>query len=161
MDATLRQIEALIAGRRVMVVGVGNTLCADDGVGPHVVGRLAREHPAAVLDAGSVPENHVGPIAAAAPEIVLFVDAADHGGAPGSCRLAPVGDLAPRTASTHAASLRLVSLLLESHGPRCWLVGIQPASLEPGAPLSETVRAAGERLAAALARALGREAAHA
>jgi hydrogenase maturation protease len=108
-----------------------------------------------------VPENFLGVILARAPEVVLFVDAADHGGPPGAWCVAAVRELEVRAGGTHRPSLRLLAGLLEAEGVRCWLVGVQPEGLEPGRGMSPTVRASGERLARALERALAREVAHA
>ncbi len=158
---TLADLAGLLAGRRVAVVGVGNERRGDDGVGPFVAARLAAEHPGLAVDAGTVPENFLGPILAGSPEIVLFVDAADHGGAPGTWRLAPLRALSARAATTHHASLLLMARLVEAARAHCWLVGVQPARLAHGEPMSEAVRAAGEQLAQALSAALARRAADA
>ncbi len=154
-------LEVLLEDRRVVVVGVGNPLRADDGVGPLVAARLAAALPGRVVDAGAAPETHVGAILEARPEVVLFVDAADHGGMPGSCCLATAGDLAARVPSTHAGGLALVARLLEAGGARCWLAGVQPGSLAAGGPMSPEVTAAGEALADALLATVRREAADA
>jgi hydrogenase 3 maturation protease len=154
-------IERLVAGRRALVVGVGNELLGDDGVGPLVAGRLERRHPGRAVDAGAVPENYLGVILEQAPEVVLFVDAADHGGPPGTWCLAPMRDLEMRVGCTHDASLRLLASLLEAEGVRCWLVGVQPAVLGPGRAMSADVLASGRRLARLLSQALTMEAAHA
>jgi len=161
MDAARNGIAGLLAGRRAVVVGVGNSLCADDGAGPYVARRLAAEHPGRALDAGTVPENHLGVVLERAPEVVLFVDAVDHGGAPGDWCVVPVWEAEARVSFTHAASLRLAATLLESEGAACWLVGIQPACLEPGRAMGAAVRESADRLAAVLARALAGEPIHA
>lgn len=138
------------------VVGVGNRLRRDDAAGSRVAERLLAMGCARVFDAETVPENYYGTLLAAAPCAVLFVDAADWGGAPGECRLAAVDALATRPASTHAPSLALLAGLLEREGIECWLLGIQPGSTEPGTALTPDVeRAAGavaETLAAGLSR---------
>jgi hydrogenase 3 maturation protease len=161
MDDTRAILHELLGDRRATVVGVGNTLRADDGVGPLVAERLARALPGRALDAGTVPESHVGAILATRPELVLFVDAADHGGRPGSCCVLPVAELESRVPTTHAGALRLVALLLEAEGARCWLAGVQPATRALGAPMSDAVRSAAEDLAGALRTALAGEAADA
>jgi hydrogenase maturation protease len=149
-------VEAVIAGRRTLVVGVGNPSLADGGVGPYVAGRLARTHPERVLDAGESPENFLGPMLSAAPDVVLFVDAADHGGSPGAWRLGPMRDFELRPACAHDASLRLLTSLLEAEGVRCWVIGIQPLCLESG-EMSRDVLASGRRLARLLGRVMAME----
>ena len=155
-----RWVETLVRGRRTAIVGVGSRLRGDDGAGPAVVERLAGSR-ACVIDAGTVPENYLGVLAQAAPEVVLFVDSLDHGAAPGACGVAPPAALGSRGADTHAPSLRLLTGLLESAGSECWLLGIQPARCDLGEGLSPEVAAAVDALAGALAAALSPEVCHA
>jgi hydrogenase maturation protease len=158
-------IEQVVRGRRVAVVGVGNRLRGDDGAGSIVCDRLRGCSLAPVFDAETVPENYLGALIAAAPEIVLFVDAVDHGGAPGHWCIAPVRELGPRLESTHAPSLQMLARLLESVGIESWLIGIQPDATLMGTalspPVAEAVTRVAEALAAALASALVCEVRHA
>jgi hydrogenase 3 maturation protease len=156
-DGTIGQL----AREGAFLVGVGNRLRGDDGVGPVIAGRLARLAPARAVDAGSVPENWLGPLLEARPAVVVFVDAADHGAAPGAWRLVPTAALAERASSTHAASLALLAGLLEREGIRTFLLAIQPSRLTLGAPLSAPVRATAHALTRTLARALLTEGRHA
>jgi hypothetical protein len=61
---------------RVARVGVGNPIRGDDGAGPHVIARLEGRRSALLIDAGEVPENYVGKIAAWRPDVVCVIDAA-------------------------------------------------------------------------------------
>lgn len=144
----------------VAVVGVGNPLRRDDGVGPWVAGRLAALGCIPVFDAETVPENYLGAIIEAAPKAVLFIDAAAGAGAPGECRLAPMDALAPRPASTHAPSLALLAELLERHGIDCGLLAIQPAVTSAGMGLSPDVERAAREIVSCLAARLGEETRH-
>jgi hydrogenase maturation protease len=154
-------LAAVLRGRRVAVVGVGNRLRGDDGAGSWLAERLRARCSAPVYDAETVPEDLLGPLLAAAPEVVLFVDAADHGGRPGEACLAPARDLAGRCGSTHGLSLLLLARALEAHGIEAWLAGIQPARTTTGAPVSAAVAAGARALEDALAHLLGApEAAH-
>jgi hydrogenase 3 maturation protease len=162
MDATLERLATLIRGRRAAVVGVGNRLRGDDGAGSRLAERLRGRCRAPVFDAETVPENYLGALVAADPELVLFVDAADHGGPPGALCLVRAGELAPRVASTHALTLLLLARTLEARGMTCWMLGIQPAVLGPADTLSVVVAAAARAAEDALANALDTpEAAHA
>lgn len=67
----------------ILVIGYGNTLCGDDGVGPYVVDWLACEEPredVECLAAYQLMPELAEPISHA--DVVIFVDAA-HGGTPG------------------------------------------------------------------------------
>ena len=136
-------------------------LRGDDGAGPLVIERLGGDNGGDLLDAETTPENFYGVLLGRAPEVVLFVDAADLGAPPGTCALAPVEDLAARAESTHAPSLRLLGRLLAPRRIECWLLGIQPASTAPGGPVHPVVAAAIDRAAAAIAALLPRTVPHA
>ena len=72
---------------RVCVLGIGNRLRRDDGAGSLLAAALAEQEGAAVLDAGTVPENYLEKVAGSNPDTVVIVDAIDFDGAPGEIRL--------------------------------------------------------------------------
>ncbi len=108
-----------------------------------------------MFDAGTVPENYLGPVAAARPQVALFVDLAAHGARPGEWCVEKLDRLAARVASTHAASLSLCGRLLERQGIECWIVAIEPGSTAFGTGLCEAVESAVGDVAATLAGLLG------
>ena len=62
---------------RVALVGVGNTLRGDDGVGPLLIESLSRLVPAGdvvLFNCQMCPENYIGPICGCPPDIILLVD---------------------------------------------------------------------------------------
>ena len=155
MSGIEARVAALVRGRRAAVVGVGNRLRGDDAAGSVVAERLRGRVAAPVFDAETVPENYLGSLLSESCAVVIFVDAADHGGAPGECCLAPAAELAERAGSTHSMSLVLLSRALAAHGVECWLAGIQPGRAELGAELSPAAAAGVRALEDALAAALG------
>jgi hydrogenase maturation protease len=155
MSTLAGRIEERVGGRRTAVVGVGNRLRGDDGAGSRIAERLRAAGHALAIDAETVPENFLDALLAAAPEQVLFVDAVDHGAAPGECCLVTVAELAGRASSTHAPSLRLLAGILEGRGTSCWVLGIQPGTTEVGAGPSPAVARAIDEIVGALARAAG------
>lgn len=139
----------------ILVLGIGNVLLGDDGIGVHVVGALER-----LADRGLIelpPETRLVdggtlglallPLVSGARAVVL-VDAAELGRAPGavevldgealggvpSRRVAPlpvgVGDIVAAARLTDGAADSIV------------LVGVQPGVIVPGIELSVPVRAA-------------------
>ncbi len=153
MREVVERIGDLLRGRCTVLVGVGNPLRGDDAVGSLLAGRLAKRGLAAI-DAETVPENYLGLLLDAPSDLVLFVDAVDHGEAPGACCLGPARILAERCSSTHAPSLLLLARMLEGRGKEVWLLGIQPQAIEIAAPLSDAVREAADALEVILAEAL-------
>jgi len=141
---------------RVVVLGIGNDLRADDGAGSLVAQRLRERFPDAVFDGGQAPENQSGPLRRARPDTVLVVDAADFGGAPGQVRVVSgAGDAAGLTLGTHALPIgTFLSALAETTGARVRLVAIQAETTEFGAPMTPAVASAVDDVARELAAVL-------
>jgi hydrogenase maturation protease len=150
----------------IRVLGVGNVLTSDDGVGPYTVAVLKAgwEFPdeVSVVDVGT-PGLDFTPYLTDA-ELVVVVDAVRSGGDPGTVRVWRDDELleAPPVARTnpHEPGLReaLMATEFEDRRPQhVVLVGVVPRSLETGTRLSETVRSAvdpaAETVIAELARA--------
>jgi hydrogenase 3 maturation protease len=141
---------------RVAVLGVGNQMNGDDGAGPRVVKVLASLLAATpgllVIDGGTAPENFTGPLRRFRPDLVIEIDAADQGEPPGTLAWIDWRDADGMSASTHTLPPSVLAAYLTAElGCRMVLIGIQPATLEIGKPLSPTVAAAADRLAAQMA----------
>ncbi len=150
----MERFEGLVPGRAV-VVGIGNTLRADDGAGPAVVTRLRGRYPDVVFDAGQAPENYVAPVRRAVPAVVILVDAADFGAAPGEVRVASAEDVGGLMLGTHAAPLSMfMKVIAEETGAAVRLAAIQVKSTELGGVMSDEVAAAVDTLTSEIARLL-------
>lgn len=141
---------------RLAVVGVGQTLRGDDAAGPLVIrrlhGLLDAEERLCLIDAGHAPENCLGPIVRFQPDFILFVDAIAGDYLPGAVVWLS-GEAAEETGGgTHTLSLRtLAEYLTAATGAPVSIVGIQPAGLALGDPLSPAVAAAVAQVADVLA----------
>ena len=133
----------------VLVLGVGNSMKGDDGVGPRVVERLtvACRLPAArsgpdralalvALDCGVTPENYTSVVRRLRPALLLIVDAADMGLAAGECRIIPAGRVGALGLSTHSMPLSLFMSYVSDLASRVVLIGVQPRLMGLGAPMS-------------------------
>jgi len=129
------------------LVGVGNPLRRDDGVGPWIV-EAVREAAAgtglALVDAQDVPENFVPAIARGEALNVVFVDAVAADGAPGTVVFSLLADLAETgSCSTHKLALSLSGKFLEAAGKKAYLLGIVPGDIDFGEGFTpEVARAA-------------------
>ncbi len=126
------------------IIGMGNILLTDDGVGVHAVRKLREDAPegiilaevgAAVLDALDIFES---------VELVVAIDAVLGGGAPGSIYSFDVSEVdAGRNVSVHelgiAAALRY---LPAGSRPRITIVGVEPDVIDYGMELTPVVGAA-------------------
>ncbi|MEW6365832.1 MAG: hydrogenase 3 maturation endopeptidase HyCI [Acidobacteriota bacterium] len=140
---------------RVVVFGIGNPERGDDGAGSAVARSVEARNGIRVFDAQDVPENYLGPIVAARPDTVMLIDSVDMGAPPGSITILTKNDLAGYWPSTHRIPLCLLMNYLEREtGADVFLAGIQPAHLEFGRPMCETIRRAAGELAAIIDHAV-------
>jgi hydrogenase 3 maturation protease len=100
-----------------------------------------------VIDAGQAPENITGHLRAFKPDMILFVDAADMGEAPGAIRWIAMDEIDGMSASTHRMPLSMLAAYLGLElGCDIVLLGIQPASIAMGEGLSNPVREAVDQI---------------
>lgn len=146
----------ILTGKTV-IVGVGNVLRGDDGLGPALAGRLRGTSASVCIDAGASPENSLRAIAREQPDTVLFVDAVSMDGAPGEWALLGPGELPRSCTSTHDIPMgMLAELLAQDTGAGVFVLGVQPRDLTPGAGLSEEVEGTLERLEELIREATGK-----
>jgi hydrogenase maturation protease len=132
----------------VLILGIGNLLLSDEGVGVHAVRRLAeRRLPPGVevLDGGTSGADLVDHLEGRTK--VIVIDAASGDGPPGTVYRCEARDLIEQEGalSLHEFGLADSLHMAEQLGcaPRRVIVlGVQPATLEPGLELSPEVAAA-------------------
>lgn len=78
--------------------------------------------------------------------MLVIVDAASMGLAPGEIRVIPPQRIDLLTLSTHSIPLSLFITYIEGLASAVKLVGVQPVQMLFGQPLSDVVREAGEAL---------------
>jgi hydrogenase maturation protease len=148
----------------VLVLGLGNPIMADDGVGVVALERLRREWrlpaPIHLVDGGTWGMNLLPLLEA--EQRVLFLDAIDVGRQPGALVVLEGEDL-PRffahKLSAHQVDLREVLALAELRGTLpsdLAAIGLQPARLEMACGLSPEVNAGMDNLLAAAVDRLAR-----
>ena len=136
------------------LVGIGNRLRGDDGAGPALCDRLVGRFGGEAIDAGVAPENHLERVATSPAELVLVVDAADFGGAPGEVRILSPDEMVSGGVSTHACSPGLLVdyLCARRDEPLTVVfVAVQPLDAT-GASLSPSVARGLDRLAESLCK---------
>jgi len=129
--------------RPVVVLGVGSPLRSDDAAGLHVAAALAREPlpGVTVIEAGPAPENFTSEIRRLRPAVVLIVDCARMGEAPGSLRVIAPEQIAGVSFGTHGLPLSVLSdYLRRETGCSVVFLGIEPLTVEPGEKLSDSCR---------------------
>lgn len=128
-----------------VLLGIGNDLLGDDGVGPYIAMNLTNSHWKA-FNGGSVPENFIRPLRNLAPDLLVMVDAVDMGMEPGIVRIIPANTIRDHGFGSHQMSLAHLIDLLQSFCSRIVLIGIQPGCLDPDTPLTPPVMDAADAL---------------
>jgi len=150
-DTTYEQLNKL-RGSATVIVGIGNTLKGDDGVGPLVCQQLEEKTCADLIDAATVPENYIQPIIKKAPQNLLVIDAIDFGDSTGSIKIFRPEELNSIVISTHTLSPRLfIDMITEVIKVNVYFVGIQPGQTQLGHPVCPQVSEASQWLVRTLA----------
>lgn len=154
---------------RVAVLGLGNTLLGDDGVGPEVAQRLQRDFSfptdTAVVDLGT-PGLDLTPYLLDV-ESVLFVDAVDFDAQPGTVRMLSREEVLATTLSPRVSphdpgvqhALQIVELVQERRLDVS-VLGVKPSDVTLGRSLSPAVIAALPSLTSAVLDWLGERGVH-
>jgi hydrogenase maturation protease len=127
---------------KLLLIGYGNTLRGDDGVGPFVVGEMMGRHQATVRACVVQQLTPELCLLLAEHDVVVFVDACAAVGADG-CRLVPVESRGEADWGTHISSpASLLALADELYGarPRAWCLAIPGEDFRVGAGLSASAR---------------------
>ena len=127
----------------VILVGMGNRDRADDGVGLELAERLKKRYPNHVF---SEEDKSVEGIVFEQMErqdidTILFIDATDFGGNPGDvqCFRSEDAQRFVPSFSTHKVPITLLMEVVEQHGKKPLLLGIQPESLDFLASMSPSM----------------------
>lgn len=122
---------------KLIVLGVGNELKSDDGVGPFIIKKLKEEDiendSLMFIDAQTVPENFTGKIRKENPTHLIIVDACLMDKKPGDIQIVDKYNFANIGISTHSMSLSYFVRYLEKDTDfKIIFVGIEPESMEWG-----------------------------
>ncbi|OGR65033.1 MAG: hypothetical protein A2X31_07710 [Elusimicrobia bacterium GWB2_63_22] len=142
-------LAALAPKGRTLVITLGSTLRADDGVGPYVCSHVKFNRPELrLLDAGTTPENVAQTAIDWKPDKVILVDAAHFQGTAGEVRVIPLEAINQSTAiSTHSFPLSVTfSIIKEDTGCELAVIGVQAKSLDYQEGLSPEVEATAAKL---------------
>ncbi len=142
--------------QRILVLGVGNVLLKDEGLGVHLVHRLQASYEFSgnveLLDGGTLGLRLLDPISQA--DYVIVIDAVQNGAEPGTIHKIPAEVLSKKVAfknSIHQLDLVETLAYAEVLGrrPTCVILGIEPLDIGPwGTWLTPPVAAKVEALEA-------------
>ncbi len=134
--------------RKIAILGIGNDLRTDDGLGPLIVNSIQITNPNIMIEnVGSVPEGFARPLADFGAERVIMIDAADMRKPPGYIELVTKDRIGGINISTHSMPLSFLMMYLEQEtGGQTILLGVQPKSIEFGEGLTPEIQEAAEKL---------------
>ena len=133
---------------KVVIVGVGNRLRQDDGLGPILIEKLKPQVKLTCLDAGTAPENYSGKIVKEKPDTILIVDALHLGLSPGEYEILRKDKILKSGFSTHDISPHmLIEYLQDETGADIYMLGVQPKTVDFGEKISDSVKEALEEIA--------------
>jgi len=128
---------------KMVIVGIGNSLRADDGFGPALIERLQGKVNLVCIDAGSAPENYLGRIVREAPDTILLADAAHLGLEPGQYRILKPAEILNCGLTTHDMSSRmLIEFLEDQTQANIFMLAMQPENVSLGERMSERLNKA-------------------
>ncbi|MDD1723957.1 MAG: hydrogenase 3 maturation endopeptidase HyCI [Methanospirillum sp.] len=128
-----------------ILLGTGNDLLGDDGVGISIVHRFSKDA-WIPIDAGIMPENFIRPIRDKNPELIVIIDAVQMDLAPGTVRQIPSECVRDCGTGSHQLPLTHLISQLGLFCERVILIGIQPGCIEPDTGLTGPVSASVEEL---------------
>lgn len=116
---------------KLIILGIGNELKYDDGVGPFIISELNKrdlKDNVLLINAQTVPENFTGKIRMENPSHIIIIDACLMGLKAGEFKIVNEEDFADIGISTHSMSLAYFVKFLNRDN--ILFIGIEPQSLE-------------------------------
>lgn len=137
----LNHLSSALKGK-VIIIGLGNTLMADDGIGIALTQRLKESLPYVVWNTATALENYLEKIIKEKPDTLIIIDAVDFGGSPGEIKLlSPLSLKTANLCSTHNISLSLAINYLQSNlKVDIIILAIQPKKISFSRRLSPELR---------------------
>jgi hydrogenase 3 maturation protease len=128
---------------KIVIVGMGNPLKGDDGLGPYLIKRLKGKVEAHLINGEIAPENYVGKISSLEPDTILVIDACDLGWAPGEIGLLDIDKIENSGYSTHNTSPSVfMNYLKGTTGADVFMLAVQPEKVGLGEGISAPVKRA-------------------
>lgn len=137
----LNRLSSALKGK-VIIIGMGNILRADDGIGVILARRLKERLPYTVWNTITALENYLEKIIKEKPDTLIIIDAVDFGGRPGEIKLLNSFSLKTvNLCSTHNISLSLaINYLQNNLKVDIIILAIQPKKISFSKKLSPELK---------------------
>ena len=144
----------------LIILGIGNDIRGDDGLGPYIINQLSELNELSMenkennvsrnlhlINGGSVPENFTGLIKRIDPSHIIIVDATLMDKQAGKIEIIDKENIKDISVSTHSMSLSyLVRFLEQDIEFEIIFIGIQPEKMDLSFELSETIKESSDDL---------------
>jgi len=145
MDKILEALKTITKESKPVIIGMGNEINADDGIGPYIIKELADLKFFQTIDVGTLPENFTKKIAGMNPTHVIILDAAMIEGEPGTTKIVEPADVDDVIFTTHHIPLSYTIQRIKAMcGAEVIIIGIKPKTLDTGEPMTQAVAEAGD-----------------
>ena len=148
-------VEDLRDEKPMAIIGLGNMLRRDDGVGVYVASKLKNFlggiRGVEVIVAEDRVDYAAKELERINPGLIIVIDAMEFHGIPGEIRVLRLEDVEEPYAYTHRIPMKTIFKLMGIEAPT-YVVGIQVASRDFGEGLSGEVKAAGDEVVEFLAK---------
>ena len=168
MDDGLKDIENQVrdflkGASSLVILGIGNDIRGDDGLGPYIIEELSRKKEEIqensdidsifdlkdlfLINGGSVPENFTSKIKSYDPSHIILIDASLMNKEPGDIEIVNKENISNVSISTHSMSLAYLIKFLELEKPfEILFIGIEPEIMDLSFELSDKIQKASDDL---------------
>ncbi len=130
-----------IAKGKIALLGIGNTLRGDDGIGPSLIEKIKNRVIAMCINGENAPENYAGKIIKTNPDTLIIIDAVHFNGKPGEYQIMRAKDLVDCGLTTHDISLvKIIEYIKMYTKTEIYILGVQPCQTGFGTSLSTYVQ---------------------
>ena len=141
----IEELTQRVENKKVLLLGVGNRLRGDEGLGCFLVNRLKGKVNIPLIDGGTLPEKNLGFLEASHADLVLVAVAADvPDTASGDITLIDLDQLPAMKVKTRSADLSLLFRFIpQKSRPEVLLIAVQPDNqMQNRKGVSDSVRVA-------------------
>ena len=140
---------------KVVIVGIGNIMRGDDGLGPMLIEELKDKVKAVCIDSATAPENYTGKITKERPDTILIVDAIHLELTPGEYEIMEKNEIETSGLTTHDISPKMfIDFLDNETSADIYMLGIQPKNISFGDEISDEVKKGIQKIAELIREAL-------
>jgi len=111
--------------KKYILMGIGNTLRGDDGIGS-IVAQSFKDHDWLSIDCGVIPENFTSIVKKNRPNLVVLIDAVEMGLKSGEFRIISPDRISTLQLTTHSMPLSFLISYLKEYTQELIFIGIQP-----------------------------------